>query len=91
VHKNEGALFLWLLLNALAVPTKEFYHILKERGVIVVPGEYFFFGGGNDGSLPRAEDHPHYAKCLRLNYARAADEVERGIQIIADAYRQYRA
>ena len=91
VHKNEGSIFLWLLLNDLAVPTKEFYHILKERGVVVVPGEYFFFGGGNDGSLPRAEDHPHYAKCLRLNYARPADEVERGIQIIADAYRQHRA
>ena len=86
VHKNEGSIFLWLLMNDLSVPTKEFYHILKSRGVIVVPGEYFFFGNTSDGSTPPVEQHPHYTKCLRLNYARPAEEVEQGIRIIAEAY-----
>ena len=86
VHKNEGSIFLWILMNDLSVPTKEFYHILKARGVIVVPGEYFFFGGTTDGSTPPLEQHPHYRKCLRLNYARPAAEVEQGIRIIAEEY-----
>ncbi len=86
VHKNEGSIFLWLLMHDLALPTKEFYHILKSRGVIVVPGEYFFFGNTDDGSTPLVEEHPHYSKCLRINYARPAKEVEAGIRIIADEY-----
>lgn len=90
VHKSEGAIFLWLLLNDLSVPTKEFYQILKKRGVIVVPGEYFFFGNTEDGFLPPVENHPHYNKCLRLNYARPDDEVRQGIGIIAQEYRNHR-
>ena len=90
VHKNEGSIFLWLLMNDLAIPTKEFYHILKSRGVIVVPGEYFFFGNHLDGSMPPVEQHPHYSKCLRLNYARPTEEVEQGIKIIAEEYFRHR-
>ena len=77
-------------MNDLAVPTKEFYHILKSRGVIVVPGEYFFFGNTDDGTTPPVENHPHYNKCLRLNYARPAEEVEQGIKIIAEEYFKHR-
>ena len=89
VHKSEGAIFLWLLMNALTIPTKELYVKLKERGVIVVPGEYFFFGNAGDGSLPPVETHPHYTKCIRLNYSRPDAEVEQGIRIIADVYKTY--
>lgn len=90
VHKSEGSIFLWLLMNDLALPTKEFYGILKQRGVIVVPGEYFFFGNTTDNTLPRVESHPHYDKCLRLNYGRPADEVEQGLRIIAEEYHKHR-
>ncbi|MCR5723869.1 MAG: valine--pyruvate transaminase [Treponema sp.] len=90
LHKSEGSIFQWLLMNDLTVPTKEFYKILKARGVIVVPGEYFFFGNSDDGSTPRFETHPHYTKCLRLNYSRPAEEVERGLQIIAEEYKKHR-
>ncbi len=90
VHKSEGAIFLWLLMNDLSIPTKEFYAVLKKRGVIVVPGEYFFFGNADDGSLPPVENHPHYTKCIRMNYARPAAEVEKGVSIIAEEYRNNR-
>lgn len=86
IHKSEGSIFLWLLLPDLSVTTKEFYQILKEQGVFVMPGEYFFFGNASDGSLPPVESHPHYTKCLRLNYARPEEEVERGIKTIARLY-----
>lgn len=90
VHRGEGSIFLWLLMNDLAVSTKEFYKILKGRGVIVVPGEYFFFGDSPDSSMPPLSAHPHYDKCLRLNYARPAEEVEEGIKIIAEEYFKHR-
>ena len=89
VHKNEGSIFLWLLMNDLTISTKEFYSVLKSKGVIVVPGEYFFFGSSDDDSTPPLEEHPHYSKCLRINYARPAGEVEAGIKIIASEYAKY--
>ncbi len=88
VHLSEGSIFQWLLMNDLKIPTKEFYGKLKEKGVIVVPGEYFFFG--KDDSLPDYEKHPHYSKCLRLNYAGPGQEVEKGIEIISRIYRENR-
>ena len=86
VHKGEGSIFLWVLMRDLAVPTKELYRRLKERGVIVVPGEYFFFG--QDAGIPPVEEHPHYSKCLRLNYARPDDELEEGIRLLAQIYKE---
>ncbi len=89
VHKSEGSIFQWLYMPDLKIPAKKFYSELKERGVIVVPGEYFFFGNTADNSLPRVESHPHYDKCLRLNYAGDGEEVRGGLKIIAELYRKY--
>lgn len=82
VHKGEGSIFLWILMRKLKITTKELYKRLKEQGVVVVPGEYFFFGNG--GAF---KDHPHYSKCIRINYARPDDELEDGIRIIAETYK----
>lgn len=89
IHKSEGAIFLWLLMPDLTITTKEFYSKLKEKGVIVVPGEYFFFGEAKDGSLPPVENHPHFSKCIRLNYSRPDKEVDEGIRLIAEVYKKY--
>ena len=85
VHKSEGSIFMWLYLPDLKVSTIEFYNRLKEKGVFVMPGEYFFFG--NDPSLPKVENHPHFSKCLRLNYAGKEDDVDYGISLIAQEYK----
>ncbi len=89
VHKSEGSIFLWLLMPSLKITTIEFYGILKEQGIFVMPGEYFFFGGSPDSEFPPVTEHPHYSKCLRLNYARPADEIEYGIRTIAENYRKF--
>ncbi|MGR5541206.1 aminotransferase class I/II-fold pyridoxal phosphate-dependent enzyme, partial [Vibrio campbellii] len=44
IHKPEGAIFLWLWFDDLPITTMELYKRLKERGVLIVPGEYFFIG-----------------------------------------------
>ena len=86
VHKGEGSIFLWLLMRDLDVPSKKLYALLKERGVVVVPGEYFFFGLSD----PPPESHPHYNKCIRINYASDEAEVEQGIKIISEVYKAHR-
>ena len=76
LHASEGAFFHWLWLRGLSIPTRELYERLKARKVLVVPGEYFFFG--------LDEDWPHSRECLRLNFSQPADIVREGLAIIAD-------
>ncbi|MEL0630691.1 valine--pyruvate transaminase [Psychromonas aquatilis] len=76
IHKSEGALFLWLWFKDLPISSHELYKRLKEKGLIVVSGHYFFPGLDNEWQ--------HIHECLRLNYAQADDVVERGVDILAD-------
>ena len=84
IHKPEGAIFLWLWFDELPISTMALYQRLKARGVLVVPGEYFFVG--------QQEDWPHAHQCLRMNYVQDDQEMQKGIQIIAEevakAYQQ---
>ncbi|MCW8331508.1 valine--pyruvate transaminase [Photobacterium sp. SDRW27] len=76
IHKPEGAMFLWLWFKELPITTMELYQRLKARGVLIVPGEYFFIGLEGDWS------HGH--ECLRMNYVQADEDMQRGIAIIAE-------
>jgi len=80
LHRPEGAIFLWLWLPDLPISTLELYQRLKERKVLVVPGEYFFPGLEED-------DWIHKHQCIRLTYSMQADTVEAGIRIIAEELR----
>ncbi|TEW52131.1 valine--pyruvate transaminase [Psychromonas algicola] len=76
IHKAEGALFLWLWFKELPITSNELYKILKEKGLIVVSGHYFFPG--------LDQDWQHKNECIRLNYAQDSEVVEKGISILAD-------
>lgn len=76
IHKPEGAMFLWLWFDELPITTMELYKRLKARGVLIVPGEYFFFGQDDEW------DHAH--QCLRMNYVQSNDDMQRGIAVIAE-------
>ncbi|MBC3618435.1 valine--pyruvate transaminase [Vibrio metschnikovii] len=84
IHKPEGAIFLWLWFDELPISTMALYQRLKARGVLVVPGEYFFIG--------QQEDWSHAHQCLRMNYVQDDQEMQKGIQVIAEevakAYQQ---
>ena len=77
-----------LYLPSLKISSIEFYKKLKERGVITVPGEYFFFGS-KEQMEGKAYPHPHYDKCLRINYSAPDDIVKEGIRIIAELYKKW--
>jgi valine--pyruvate aminotransferase len=78
VHANEGAFFLWLWFPELQIPTRELYQRLKRRNVLVVPGEYFFYG------LPPGEDWPHSRQCIRVTFSQAEKTVVEGLRVISD-------
>lgn len=82
-HRSEGAFFLWLWFPDLPIPTLELYQRLKERNVLIVPGEYFFFGMSED-----AEDWPHRHECIRMTFTAPEEKVREGIRIIADEVRK---
>ncbi|MGB0413862.1 MAG: aminotransferase class I/II-fold pyridoxal phosphate-dependent enzyme, partial [Coraliomargarita sp.] len=77
IHRSEGALFLWAWFKDLPITSRELYERLKARGVLVVPGSYFFFGQED-------RDWPHRDECLRINFTMPAEDVEAGIRIIGE-------
>ena len=81
IHSNEGAFFLWLWLEGLPIPSSELYRRLKERGVLVISGHYFFFG---------LDDTPwaHRDECLRISFTADESVLRRGISILADEINQ---
>ena len=76
IHKPEGAMFLWLWFDQLPISTMELYNRLKARGVLIVPGEYFFFG--------QKSSWQHAEQCLRMNYVQDETQIRAGIAIIAE-------
>lgn len=81
IHKPEGAFFLWLWCKDLSITSKALYKKLKARKVFVIPGEDFF--------IDIDPSWQHQYQCLRLNYALSENQLERGINIIAEEIRKH--
>ncbi|MEO0369422.1 MAG: valine--pyruvate transaminase, partial [Pseudomonadota bacterium] len=79
-HKPEGAFFMWLWFEDLPVASRELYERLKERLVLIIPGEDFF--------IDVDKDWLHQRECIRINYAQPQDKLERGFKIIAEEIQQ---
>ena len=80
VHKPEGAIFLWLWFKDLPVHSTQLYQLLKEAGVLIIPGHDSFAG--------LDEDWPHTHECIRVSYAQDEEQVKKGIEIIAREVRK---
>jgi len=76
IHKPEGAIFLWLWFKDLPISTEILYQRLKERGVLMVPGHYFFPG--------LEHPWPHTHQCMRMNYVPDEALIEQGVKILAE-------
>jgi len=86
VHESEGAIFLWLWFEGMPIESRELYGRLKQRNVLVIPGEYFSFGEFEDGSACSNWDHPR--RCIRVNYSAPDDELSRGLTLVAEEARK---
>ena len=80
IHVPEGAIFLWLWFADLPITAQTLYTRLKQRNVLVIPGQFFFPG--------LHEDWQHKHQCVRISYAQSASEVEQGIAIIGEEVRR---
>ena len=81
IHVSEGAFFLWLWFKDLPISSKELYQRLKARDVLVVPGDYFFYG--ND-----TEQWRHSDECLRVTFTMPEGVVKDGFKSIAEEVRK---
>ncbi len=81
IHLPEGAIFVWLWFEGLPIATDELYQELKQQGLLVVPGKYFFPG--------QDESNEHAQSCIRMNYVRSEDDLRRGIDILAEVLKRY--
>jgi valine--pyruvate aminotransferase len=77
VHRSEGAFFLWLWFEGLPIRSREFYERLKQRDVLVVPGNYFFFGVDD-------QPWPHRNECLRVSFSMPEEVVREGFRVIGE-------
>ncbi len=80
IHKPEGAFFLWVWFPGLPIGSAHLYERLKARGVIIVPGHYFYPG--------LEDDWRHRTECIRVSYAQDDATVQAGIRIIAEEARR---
>lgn len=80
MHRSEGALFLWFWFPGLPITSRELYERLKRRGVLVIPGNFFFFGDDDP-------DWRHRHECIRVSYAMDEAVVRDGLRVIAGEVR----
>lgn len=79
-HRSEGAIFLWFWFPGMRISSKELYRRLKQRGVLVIPGEYFFYGLDS-------REWKHRDECIRVSYAMDEAVVRDGLRVIAEEVR----
>jgi valine--pyruvate aminotransferase len=77
IHKPEGAFFFWLWFQDLPITSAELYERLKQRGVVIVPGHYFYPGMAHG-------TWQHQTECIRMNYTQEESHVREGIRIIGE-------
>ncbi len=76
IHRSEGALFLWFWFKGMPITARTLYERLKARDVLIVPGEFFFFG--LDEPWQQAEE------CIRVTFSQPDNVVREGLEIIAE-------
>lgn len=85
IHKSEGAFFLWMWIPTLKSGATTLYQRLKERGVLAIPGDNFFYGLDQ---LSHAEMDPAFeasrSQMMRISFSAPEQVMERGFRIIAE-------
>jgi len=81
IHLPEGAIFLWLWFEGLSISTSQLYEELKQQGLLVVPGKYFFPGQDNPGE--------HAESCIRMNYVQSEQDLRKGVEILTRVVKSF--
>lgn len=84
IHESEGAFFLWVVFPKLKINTFELYKILKSKGVIVVPGKYYY-----PGYPPKENDETDANSSIRISFSQKDDIIENGLKILVSTVKDY--
>ncbi len=82
IHESEGAFFLWLNFPQLKISSLELYQILKSRGVIVVPGIYYYPGLRN-------KENKEGEKSIRISFSQPDSILTKGIDILINTIKEF--
>ncbi|MBW4629699.1 MAG: valine--pyruvate transaminase [Brasilonema octagenarum HA4186-MV1] len=80
LHCGEGAMFAWLWFNNLPISDLDLYQELKQVGVIVVAGRFFFPG--------LKEDWSHKYQCIRISLTASEQQIETAMKRLAEVIQQ---
>jgi valine--pyruvate aminotransferase len=80
LHAAEGGIFCWVWVDEEWFDDLRLYETLKDRGVFVVPGRYFFTDADHGGDAGR-----HSRRCFRISITPDPDTIAAGIAVIASA------
>jgi valine--pyruvate aminotransferase len=83
LHRGEGAIFAWMWFQDLPMTDWDLYQLLKQVGIIVVPGTSFFPG--------LREDWAHKQQCIRISLTASDADIttamERLAKVVTQVYR----
>lgn len=86
IHESEGAFFLWLVFPKLKINTFELYKILKNRNVIIVPGNFYY---PNLNEKLKNSNLYNGDKSIRLSFSQSDEHILKGIAILAKTVKEY--
>ena len=84
VHEAQGAFFVWVWFENLAITSTELYQRLKARNVLIMDGAPFFFGVEDNVLASNSEFAKHTKECIRLSYCQSFDVIDAAVKIIAE-------
>jgi valine--pyruvate aminotransferase len=79
LHRGEGSIFAWIWFDQLPITDWQLYQQLKQRDVIVVPGNAFFPG--------IREAWPHTEQCLRISLTASSQEIREAMGQLGELVR----
>ncbi|GIX43561.1 MAG: valine--pyruvate transaminase [Leptospiraceae bacterium] len=84
IHQSEGAFFLWLIFPKLKISSFELYEKLKQRGLIVVPGNYYY-----PGYIIKNSSSYDGEKSIRISFSQPDEVLSKGIKILISTIKEY--
>lgn len=85
LHKSEGAFFLWVWVPTLKSGSKTLYRRLKEKNVLAIPGDDFFYGlDEQDADERDPAFEASRRQALRLSFSAKEEAVEYGFRVVAE-------
>ena len=75
-HDPEGAFFLWINFKKYS-DSRKLYQLLKDGGLLVVPGDFFYFGVGLE------EQSTNTRPCfIRISYTQPLDRIKQSVELL---------